>query len=58
MDYGHSTGHGVGYYLCVHEGPQRISKYSNINLVPGMIVSNGFKFFKKYQLNFVNFTAK
>ncbi len=41
MSYGHGTGHGVGCYLCVHEGPQRISDaHTNIALKPGMIVSN------------------
>lgn len=41
LDYGHGTGHGVGCYLCVHEGPQRISgAYTRVPIVPGMIVSN------------------
>ena len=41
LDYDHGTGHGVGAYLSVHEGPQRISKVPNrIALAPGMIVSN------------------
>ena len=41
LDYDHGTGHGVGSYLSVHEGPQRISKLPNsIALQPGMIVSN------------------
>lgn len=41
MDYDHGTGHGVGAYLCVHEGPQRISKKgSAVALQPGMILSN------------------
>lgn len=41
LDYDHGTGHGVGQYLCVHEGPQRISKLPNtVALKPGMIVSN------------------
>jgi Xaa-Pro aminopeptidase len=41
LDYDHGTGHGVGSYLGVHEGPQGISKRShNIALQPGMIVSN------------------
>ncbi len=41
LDYDHGTGHGVGHYLCVHEGPQRISKLPNtVALKPGMIVSN------------------
>ncbi len=41
LDYDHGTGHGVGSYLNVHEGPQRISKRpSKAALEPGMIVSN------------------
>lgn len=40
LDFNHGTGHGVGVYLCVHEGPQRISKISEIPLQPGMILSN------------------
>lgn len=40
LDYNHGTGHGVGVYLCVHEGPQRISRVSMIPLKPGMILSN------------------
>jgi len=39
-DYSHGTGHGVGFYLNVHEGPQSISKYNKIPLKPGMILSN------------------
>jgi Xaa-Pro aminopeptidase len=39
-DYGHGTGHGVGAYLSVHEGPQRISRLSTQELLPGMILSN------------------
>ncbi len=39
-DYGHGTGHGVGVYSCVHEGPQRLSRLSEVPLAPGMIVSN------------------
>ncbi|MDG2045930.1 MAG: aminopeptidase P family protein [Halioglobus sp.] len=40
-DYDHGTGHGVGVFLSVHEGPQRISKHHNgVALAPGMIVSN------------------
>ncbi len=39
LDYGHGTGHGVGHFLCVHEGPHAISKCNNIPLVEGMIVS-------------------
>ncbi|PJK31071.1 aminopeptidase P family protein [Minwuia thermotolerans] len=41
LDFDHGTGHGVGSYLSVHEGPQRISKLPNaVPLEPGMIVSN------------------
>ncbi|MEL6839696.1 MAG: aminopeptidase P family protein [Pseudomonadota bacterium] len=40
MDYDHGTGHGVGSYLCVHEGPQSLSRRSDIALEPGMILSN------------------
>ena len=40
LDYDHGTGHGVGSYLCVHEGPQAISRRNTIALEPGMILSN------------------
>ncbi|PZU20404.1 MAG: X-Pro aminopeptidase [Shinella sp.] len=40
VDYGHGTGHGVGSYLSVHEGPQRISRAAMQVLLPGMILSN------------------
>lgn len=41
LDYDHGTGHGVGSYLGVHEGPQRIAKLGNrVALEPGMILSN------------------
>ncbi|MDB6176530.1 aminopeptidase P family protein [Paracoccus sp. Z330] len=40
MDYDHGTGHGVGAALCVHEGPVRISRASDLALQPGMILSN------------------
>lgn len=40
QDYDHGTGHGVGVYLSVHEGPQRIARRSEVALAPGMIVSN------------------
>lgn len=40
QDYAHGTGHGVGVHLCVHEGPQRLSRTSHQALLPGMIVSN------------------
>ncbi|MFU8778025.1 MAG: aminopeptidase family protein P, partial [Roseovarius sp.] len=40
QDYAHGTGHGVGVHLCVHEGPQRLSRLSDTPLEPGMILSN------------------
>jgi Xaa-Pro aminopeptidase len=40
LDYDHGTGHGVGSYLSVHEGPQRIFKNGLAPLEPGMIISN------------------
>lgn len=41
LDFGHGTGHGVGCYLCVHEGPQAIAwRNTEVSLKPGMIVSN------------------
>lgn len=41
LDYSHGTGHGVGSYLCVHEGPQAITAHhTKIQLQPGMIISN------------------
>ncbi len=47
LDYDHGTGHGVGSYLSVHEGPQRISKAANAQaLLPGMIVSNEPGYYK------------
>ncbi|MBU0507620.1 aminopeptidase P family protein [bacterium] len=48
LDYGHGTGHGVGSYLSVHEGPQSISptRDTGAPLVPGMICSNEPGFYK------------
>ena len=40
LDYAHGTGHGVGYYLNVHEGPHGISKGNKVKLQAGMVVSN------------------
>lgn len=40
QDFNHGTGHGVGSYLSVHEGPQRLSRLSEVALEPGMILSN------------------
>ena len=47
LDFDHGTGHGVGSYLSVHEGPARISKASHVVLEPGMILSNEPGFYKK-----------
>ena len=47
MDYPHGTGHGVGYFLNVHEGPQSLSKNNMVNLKPGMIVSNEPGYYKE-----------
>ena len=46
LDYPHGTGHGVGYFLNVHEGPQSISKNSHIRLKEGMILSNEPGYYK------------
>ncbi|TGD65144.1 aminopeptidase P family protein [Tabrizicola sp. WMC-M-20] len=40
FDFDHGTGHGVGAFLSVHEGPQRLSRVSEVPLEPGMILSN------------------
>jgi Xaa-Pro aminopeptidase len=40
QDFDHGTGHGVGVYLSVHEGPQRLSRVSDVPFEPGMILSN------------------
>ena len=47
LNYAHGTGHGVGYFLNVHEGPQGISKRNKINFQPGMIVSNEPGYYEK-----------
>ena len=47
LDYAHGTGHGVGFFLNVHEGPQSISKHNSIKLTKGMILSNEPGFYKK-----------
>jgi Xaa-Pro aminopeptidase len=47
LDFDHGTGHGVGSYLSVHEGPQSISKRGMIPLEPGMIVSNEPGYYKQ-----------
>jgi Xaa-Pro aminopeptidase len=47
LDYEHGTGHGVGFFLNVHEGPQSISKYNTIKIEEGMILSNEPGYYKK-----------
>ena len=47
LDYDHGTGHGVGFFLNVHEGPQSISKFNNIKIEKGMILSNEPGYYKK-----------
>ncbi len=47
LDYAHGTGHGVGFFSNVHEGPQSISKYNTIKLEEGMILSNEPGYYKK-----------
>jgi Xaa-Pro aminopeptidase len=47
LDYDHGTGHGVGSYLSVHEGPARINKSDRIPLEPGMILSNEPGYYKQ-----------
>lgn len=50
FDFDHGTGHGVGAFLSVHEGPQRISKTAgNVALQPGMIVSNEPGYYRDHQ---------
>jgi Xaa-Pro aminopeptidase len=46
LDYDHGTGHGVGSFLSVHEGPARISKTGSVALEPGMILSNEPGYYK------------
>ena len=47
LDYNHGTGHGVGFFLNVHEGPQAISKYNSVKIQKGMILSNEPGYYKK-----------
>ena len=47
LDYEHGTGHGVGHFLNVHEGPQSLSKYNIVPLEEGMILSNEPGYYKK-----------
>lgn len=60
LDYDHGTGHGVGCFLNVHEGPQRISKRGgDAALMPGMIVSNEPGYYKagEYGIRIENLVA-
>ena len=47
LDFDHGTGHGVGSYLSVHEGPQRLSRLGSVELEPGMILSNEPGFYRE-----------
>jgi len=47
LNYDHGTGHGVGFYLNVHEGPQAISKFNAVKICEGMILSNEPGYYKK-----------
>jgi Xaa-Pro aminopeptidase len=47
LDYAHGTGHGVGFFLNVHEGPQSISKFNKVKIQEGMILSNEPGYYKK-----------
>ncbi len=47
LDYAHGTGHGVGFFLNVHEGPQSISKINRVKIKEGMILSNEPGYYKK-----------
>ena len=47
LDYAHGTGHGVGFFSNVHEGPQSITKTNTVKLEEGMIVSNEPGYYKK-----------
>ncbi len=47
LDYAHGTGHGVGYFLNVHEGPHAISKKNKVNFNEGMVVSNEPGYYEK-----------
>ena len=47
LDYNHGTGHGVGFFLNVHEGPQSISKFNTVKIQKGMILSNEPGYYEK-----------
>ena len=50
LDYSHGTGHGVGFFLNVHEGPVAISKGYKIRIKPGQVMSNEPGYYKKGKL--------
>ena len=56
LDYSHGTGHGVGFFLNVHEGPQSISKFNKTKIKEGMILSNEPGYYKegKYGIRIEN----
>ena len=56
LNYSHGTGHGVGFFLNVHEGPQSISQFNKVKLKQGMILSNepGYYLNKKYGIRIEN----
>ncbi len=56
LDYSHGTGHGVGFFMNVHEGPQAISKYNKVRIRKGMVLSNepGFYMENKYGIRIEN----
>ncbi len=56
LDYSHGTGHGVGFFLNVHEGPQSITKINKVKIKPGMILSNepGYYMKNKYGIRIEN----
>ncbi|MGE3245551.1 MAG: aminopeptidase P family protein [Beijerinckiaceae bacterium] len=59
LDYAHGTGHGVGAFLSVHEGPQNISKRGSVALEEGMILSNEPGYYKtgEYGIRIENLVA-
>ena len=53
LDYSHGTGHGVGYFLNVHEGPHAISKNNKIKFQEGMVVSNEPGYYEKNKFGII-----
>ncbi len=47
LNYNHGTGHGVGFFLNVHEGPQAISKFNKVKICEGMVLSNEPGYYKE-----------